>query len=412
MFFTLRGVTNIKYEEYNSTEKDVIIMLGDNIKKLRRDCDMSQDELAEKLGVTRQSICLWENGQTQPSLDSIVTISKIFNVSTDVLLDTDNETPSNNETRSNNNDTTSDDSKKVKNVEKTKKENWKSVFIFVSIVLIVALALGGGYYHRDTLFNLKKELSPEKVYELASPATVEIQVETEEGTSTGTGFFDDNEGTIITNYHVIEGGDEGNVWIKSGKKYPIEKVIGYDKDLDIAIIKIDYRSEKILKWRTTDIITGEKVYAIGSSEGLTDSFSSGIISSVDRKIGDRNFIQTTAPISHGNSGGPLIDRYGEIIGITSAGIEEGQNLNLVIPIEDTLSVKRDLAISMADFYKVTNPRYYLIEDTKTIHKCNCIDLINWLSENNGKNYKSFWEDWVFIYYKKIGYNVCPICCNE
>ena len=156
MFFTLRGVTNIKYEEYNSTEKDVIIMLGDNIKKLRRDCDMSQDELAEKLGVTRQSICLWENGQTQPSLDSIVTISKIFNVSTDVLLDTDNETPSNNETRSNNNDTTSDDSKKVKNVEKTKKENWKSVFIFVSIVLIVALALGGGYYHRDTLFNLKK----------------------------------------------------------------------------------------------------------------------------------------------------------------------------------------------------------------------------------------------------------------
>ena len=153
MFFTLRGVTNIKYEEYNSTEKDVIIMLGDNIKKLRRDCDMSQDELAEKLGVTRQSICLWENGQTQPSLDSIVTISKIFNVSTDVLFDTNNETPSNNI------DTTSDDSKKVKNVEKTKKENWKSVFIFVSIVLIVALALGGGYYHRDTFFNLKNCLN-------------------------------------------------------------------------------------------------------------------------------------------------------------------------------------------------------------------------------------------------------------
>ena len=104
--------------------------------------------------------------------------------------------------------------------------------------------------------------------------------------------------------------------------------------------------------RTDLLQTGETVYALGSSLGLADSFSDGIISANQREIGGQIFIQTTAPISHGNSGGPLIDKYGKVVGITTARIETGQNLNLAVPISSVLKIDRHLPINFVDSLSV------------------------------------------------------------
>ena len=247
-----------------------------------------------------------------------------------------------------------------------------------------------------------KGLSPNEIYELAEPTTVEIQVKTAYGQGIGTGFFVDRDGTIVTNYHVIENGYEGVAVLKNVGKFEIKEIIGFDESLDIAILKIDYKSEKILEKRTKQIEVGETVYALGSSEGLTNSFSSGIISALDRQFDGNHYIQVTAPISHGNSGGPLIDKNGKVIGITSAGIEDGQNLNLVIPITAIDLVDKNLHYEFRQFFilkardgrdtlsvdeikqkvKEGNFSYFLFVCIKngeykgTVHSVNCPEMSN------------------------------------
>lgn len=224
-----------------------------------------------------------------------------------------------------------------------RKYRQSKVGIFILLVIILLALLAAGAYYVIKLMPTKqpKELSAEEIYRLASPATVEIRIETEYGTATGTGFFSNKDGIIITNFHVIEDATSGAVYLNNGEKYDIQKLVGFDRYLDIAFIQIDYQPSTILKIRTDFLQTGETVYALGSSLGLADSFSEGIISANQREIGGQIFIQTTAPISHGNSGGPLIDKYGRVVGITTAGIESGQNLNLAVPISNINKIDRE-----------------------------------------------------------------------
>lgn len=209
-----------------------------------------------------------------------------------------------------------------------------------------------------------KGLSPNEIYELAEPTTVEIQVKTAYGQGIGTGFFVDGDGTIVTNYHVIEKAYEGVAVVKNVGKFEIKEIIGFDEKLDIAILKIDYKNEKFLERRTKQIEVGETVYALGSSEGLTNSFSSGIISALDRQFDGNHYIQVTTPISHGNSGGPLIDKNGKVIGITSAGIEDGQNLNLVIPINAIELVDVYYKKPLESYFELVVPKRMPLEELK------------------------------------------------
>lgn len=323
-------------------------MLGDKIRTLRKENKISQEELAEKLCVSRQSVSLWENGQTMPSIENIISIANIFGVSTDVLLKDDI-----------NDDVIEQGEEKAESETKIKKPKKKKLiftFLIITAVLIVATAAFFWFSNR--------KLSAEKIYDIVSPATVELIIETDNGQVIGTGFFDDNNGTIITNYHVIERGYEGVAQLKDSGKFDIEKVLGYDEDLDIAILQIDYQNKKVLNKREDPLSVGEAVYALGSSVGLTDSFSSGIVSAVDRTINGNAFIQITAPISHGNSGGPLVDGRGNVVGITSAGIEDGQNLNLAIPIANIQKVNRGKDWDFIRFYNLTDPNRKTFDEIK------------------------------------------------
>ena len=186
-----------------------------------------------------------------------------------------------------------------------------------------------------------KELTAEELYEKASPSVVEVTGESASMTSTGTGFFYDDNGTVITNYHVIEKCTTAKITLSNGKSYEVNKVLGYSESKDIAILATSCTNSVPLEIRTSTVKTGETVYAIGSSLGLTGSLSNGIVSSAEREVEGHTYIQTTAPISSGNSGGPLLDSEGRVIGITTASFVDGQNLNLAIPVAeiDTISTK-------------------------------------------------------------------------
>lgn len=199
----------------------------------------------------------------------------------------------------------------------------------------------------DTPSNANETLTAEKIYEKVSPSVVEVTGTSASFTSTGTGFFYDDKGTVITNYHVIEKCTSAKITLSNGESYTVNNVLGYSESKDIAILSTSCTNSVPLKIRTTAVKTGETVYAIGSSLGLTGSLSNGIVSSAEREVEGQTFIQTTAPISSGNSGGPLLDSKGRVIGITTASLVDGQNLNLAIPVAeiDTLSTKNPTTLA-------------------------------------------------------------------
>ena len=160
----------------------------------------------------------------------------------------------------------------------------------------------------------------------------------------GSAFFIDSSGLMITNYHVIESEVDpkyqgySRMYIRMGDaaspRIPA-RVIGWDKALDLALIKTEYKCEYVFS--IVDRVVpqvGDAVIAIGSPLGLEKTVTSGIVSALSRRflqIGD--VIQIDAAVNHGNSGGPLVDTSGRLVGIVFAGIEYFQGLNFAIPAE-------------------------------------------------------------------------------
>jgi S1-C subfamily serine protease len=160
----------------------------------------------------------------------------------------------------------------------------------------------------------------------------------------GSAFFVDSSGLLITNYHVITSEVDpqyegySRMYIRLGDstspRFPA-KVVGWDKALDLALIKAEYKPDFVFS--VVDRVipqVGDTVLAIGSPGGLEKTVTSGIVSALSRRflqIGD--VIQIDAAVNHGNSGGPVVDTAGRLVGIVFAGIEQYQGLNFAVPAE-------------------------------------------------------------------------------
>lgn len=190
----------------------------------------------------------------------------------------------------------------------------------------------------------KKYADVADLIEAVMPSVCRINVTTPHGGVTGSGFVVDKDGTVLTNYHVIAGSTKVEVEFKDGSK---ANVLGYRKLVpkkDIAVLKIDYPSEKLrpAKIATIEPRQGEVVVALGAPLGLSFSSTDGKVSGIRdaselKKFGvqkEGTWIQTTAPISPGNSGGPLFNIYGEVVGVNTLTITIGQNLNFAISYSD------------------------------------------------------------------------------
>ncbi len=151
--------------------------------------------------------------------------------------------------------------------------------------------------------------------------TCEAVVRVEAGEMFGTGFFISDR-YIVTNWHIVEiEGARVNVFVHSGEEIRAE-VIGVDIKLDVAVLDMgdNYHSTRWLEFRdSNNLIIGERVFAIGNAMGMDDSISAGIISGLNRELidGEESYIQTDADFHPGNSGGPLIDKEGLVVGLNT-----------------------------------------------------------------------------------------------
>jgi S1-C subfamily serine protease len=172
----------------------------------------------------------------------------------------------------------------------------------------------------------------------ANGAIVSIITSAKDGrpVAQGTGFLVSTDGRIVTNYHVVKGASSAIVKLPNGAFYDVDGVVAFDKARDLAVIKAHGQNFRVVTLGNSDRIqVGEEIVAIGSPLSLESTVSSGIVSGI-RTIKEEGgkFLQITAPISPGSSGGPLFNMAGEVVGITTLYLEGGENLNFAIPVND------------------------------------------------------------------------------
>jgi len=211
------------------------------------------------------------------------------------------------------------------------------------------------------------QLAPEeaenvRIYKQASPAVANILTRAVEydffwgavpSEGAGSGFVIDAEGHVLTNFHVVQGAQEIEVTLGDRTRYPA-KLVGGDLRNDIALLKIELRGKKVIPLPLADSSTlqvGQRVLAIGNPFGFQSTLTTGVISALGRLVqtSEQTFIdeaiQTDAAINRGNSGGPLLNSHGEVIGINSAiytptGTTAG--IGFAIPINTAKQIARDL----------------------------------------------------------------------
>lgn len=192
-------------------------------------------------------------------------------------------------------------------------------------------------------------LTSNQIYDQVLPSVVCVTADQGNGSaSVGSGVVLTQSGYIVTNFHIIQGGVSLNVGLLSSTANYDAKLVGYDEELDLAVLKIEAQGLVPARLGSSDQLSvGDSVYAIGNPMGyLHGTMTEGIISSPTRTIQvddkDMNLLQTSAALNSGNSGGALTNTYGQVVGITSAKITGLENdtviegLGLVIPINDTI----------------------------------------------------------------------------
>jgi putative serine protease PepD len=164
-------------------------------------------------------------------------------------------------------------------------------------------------------------LSVQSVYRLARKGVVKVQSQRGQGS----GFVYDADGHVVTNQHVVDGATSLTVTLWNGKTYDAQ-VVGTDASTDLAVLKIDAPASELFPLALGDwskVSVGDAVVAIGSPYGLDETVTSGIVSALHREMQSPNgfaidnSIQTDAAINHGNSGGPLLDAHGKVIGVNA-----------------------------------------------------------------------------------------------
>jgi len=232
---------------------------------------------------------------------------------------------------------------------------------------------GGQFYSADTRVSPARDVSS-LVKQIGEAV---VQVKTPGGL--GSGFFINEDGYLITNFHVIEGETEISVEVyhqRDGQldreTYKQVRIVAINKFHDLALLHIEDKDTPKFKWVTlgsSDAMNvGDGVFAIGSPLGLERTVTQGILSTKTRELEGELYLQTTTQINPGNSGGPLFNLAGEVVGVTNMKITFGEGLGFAIPVE---LVKGFLDHRDAFAYSTDNPNNpfrYLEPPSRAKHK--------------------------------------------
>ena len=195
-------------------------------------------------------------------------------------------------------------------------------------------------------------LTAQKIYSKVNPAVVTVIVQLKSSVSIGTGVLFTSNGYLMTNYHVVAGGLDCSVALDTGKTYEAKYVAG-DSANDIAVLKVEATGLPTAEFGDSDdLVVGDEVYAIGNPLGveLRGTFTNGIVSAINRdvQVDERTMtlIQTNAALNSGNSGGPLINQYGQVVGINtikmSSAYSSIEGLGFALPTASVQYLVNDL----------------------------------------------------------------------
>ena len=219
---------------------------------------------------------------------------------------------------------------------------------------------------RDDKSNVVAPAAQESLPDLVrrvKPSVVSVLTYDAKGESliSGTGFYV-RPGEVVTNLHVIRGAHRVEIHTLEGKgrTYPVAGALAVDEEGDLALLSVDVPAERSrpLEFSETLPEEGERVFAIGNPLRLEGSISDGIVSAL-REVPDiGRIVQITAPVSHGNSGSPLFNMRGQVIGIVTVKVTNGQNINLALGAPRVLALTRGRLVSfdqLASKGKATQP---------------------------------------------------------
>ena len=203
-------------------------------------------------------------------------------------------------------------------------------YIFICLLLFPVVSLGESGFSTD----------PDAIEKAAdSVFMLEVYSNNNQQIAIGSGFVAFDSNLLITNYHVIDGSSYVIAISDDKEKYLITRICCFNKDRDIVILQFDQatKAEPLPLDTDENLKRAQIVVAIGSPLGSKNTVSTGIISSFYSKNG-KDWIQFTAPISSGSSGGALFNDEGEIIGVTTATYASAQNLNMAVKIEEVIDL--------------------------------------------------------------------------
>jgi tetratricopeptide (TPR) repeat protein len=203
-----------------------------------------------------------------------------------------------------------------------------------------------------------QDLTPDQIYEKSAGAVVVVYTYDFSGkyNSQGSGIILNEKGIIATNFHVFAGCEKIEVRDKDSMLIELDGILGMNIEKDILILRLkENKYSNIPVTQSGQLKIGQKVYAIGSPKGFQNTISEGIISGL-RKIGKLNndYIQITAPLSPGSSGGAVFNSQGELIGMSCMGVKGGENLNFAIPVQEILKVNSGAYMDKKSLEALTN----------------------------------------------------------
>ena len=177
-----------------------------------------------------------------------------------------------------------------------------------------------------------KIMTAKELFAKGSPAVVRVVANDKEGKpiQVGSGFVVSADGLLVTNYHVVDGGSSFTIVLPNNARFQVARIAASDPEADLALLETGGKGVPFLALSAEASDVGARVYAIGNPKGLTNTLSEGIISGY-RQEKAVSHIQTTAAISEGSSGGPLMSDTGKVLGVTTWTRLGGQNLNFAVP---------------------------------------------------------------------------------
>ncbi|HEX2950083.1 MAG TPA: trypsin-like peptidase domain-containing protein [Armatimonadota bacterium] len=178
-----------------------------------------------------------------------------------------------------------------------------------------------------------QDVKPELIFQQSLPSVMTVITDT----GSGTGFAALKDGVIITAWHVVDGAKKVTARFSNGEEFESQGLIDKDEQHDVAIFRIKKYGTPLLPFSKDDPPIGSTAYTIGAPLGLDFTFSNGIISQI-KNLDGKKYFQFTCPASPGNSGGPLLNSKGEVLGLVDCGVIEGQNLNFAVPMTYVLAL--------------------------------------------------------------------------